>query len=362
MYYNHKADSIIKMTNYQIDFDPIVRVLLYIPNNRMYYAEYFRKEYGEHFSLVCNDESTVDENDFDIFVYIDVVEQPSGCRECYHLIGKVFPLSYAWSFRNGDHKRINLYYRSNYFHYFLRTYLPINLHTFLLEPLMYYIGLFKDVTLLHAASADRNGQGLIVAAQSGCGKTSTVFRLVRGGCGFLGDDLVWVSGNGDLIRYPRLIHLFSYVLQYSSFLTLSWGLRAYLKIKDFLRRIMELIVGEQFNIATRVDIKDLIASVEIVNRTVLAGFFFMRKEASVLVEEIDDSNRFVSIESIMEVNEPMGNLFDNFFNEDKILREKVIQKQKELLDKILHSTKSFVVSRELVKTEITSLLRLVDDD
>jgi len=226
---------------------------------------------------------------------------------------------------------------------------------------MYYIGLLRGFTLLHAASADNHGQGLVIAAQSGCGKTSTVLKLIRSGCGFLGDDLVWISEDGVLIRYPRLIHLFSYVLEYSSFLTLSWKLRVYLKVKDLLRQVIELIIGERFYIATRVDIKDVMVSVDIVNQSVLTGFFLMRKDADVLVEGIDESNRLASIDSVMEVNEPMSNLFKNFFDNDEWLQKNVGRIQKNILDKILNRSKAFVINRRLVETEVDPLLRLLDD-
>lgn len=362
MHNDQKIEMIINMKAFQINFDPIVKVLLYIPDNKLYYAKYFQKEYGEYFSQVHLGKGMINEDDFDIFVYIDIAMPLAGCKKYRHLIGEVFPLTYAWSFRNGNNKKINLYYRSNYFRYFLRSYLPINLHTFLLEPLMYYIGLLRGFTLLHAASADNHGQGLVIAAQSGCGKTSTVLKLVRSGCGFLGDDLVWISEDGDLIRYPRLIHLFSYVLKYSSFLTLSWKLRVYLKVKDFIRQVIELIVGEQFNIATRVDIKDLMVSVDIVNQSALTGFFFMRKDAGVLVEGIDESNRLASIDSVMEVNEPMTNLFKNFFDNDELLQTTVSRRQKKILDKILNRSKVFMINRKLVKTEAEHLLQLLDDE
>ncbi len=362
MHYDQKAEAVVNMKVFQIDFDSMMKVLLYIPDNKLYYAEYFQKEYGEHFSQLCFDKGMINDEDFDIFVYVDTMMQAEGCKKYRRLIGKVFPLTYAWGFRDGNHRKVNLYYRSNYFRYFLRSYLPINLHTFLLEPLMYYIGLLRGFTLLHAASADNHGQGLVISAQSGCGKTSTVFKLIRSGCGFLGDDLVWVSEKGDLLRYPRLIHLFSYVLQYSSFLTLPWKLHIYLKVKDFLRQIIEFVIGEQFNIATRVDIKDLMNSVNIVNRTVLTGFFFMRKEYDVLVESIDDSNRLAIIDSIMEVNEPMDNLFKNFFEDDESLRITVRKRQEKLLNTILHNSKAFMINRELVKTEVEPLLWLLDNE
>lgn len=348
------------MKVFQLDFNPIVKVLIHIPTHRLYYSRYLQKEYGEYFSQVSL--NMVDENDFDIFVYVDAEEQLQGCKEYRRLIGKVFPLSYAWSFRDVSRKKINLYYRSNYFRYFLRSYLPINLHTYLLEPLMYYIGLLRGVTLLHAASADYLGNGLVVTAQSGCGKTSTVFKLIRSGCGFLGDDLVWVSESGELLRYPRLIHLFSYVTQYCDFLTLSWKLRICLKVKDFLRKCIEFVIGEQFNIATRVDVREIMPSVDVVDKTVLTGFFFMSKKANKLVESVDNFNGRDVVENIMEVNEPMANLFNNFFKDDRALQVAMMKRQEKMLKMILNASKSFVIDRKFVESEVVTLLQLLNNE
>ena len=192
-----------------------------------------------------------DETRYDIIVYVDEDHIPANCHTYNKRVGKVFPLVYAWCFRNGDESKINLYYKANYFKYFLPIYIPINLQTYLLEPLLFYIGLLKGYLLIHAGSVVKKTAGTIITAQSGCGKTSLILKFIQNQYEFMGDDLVWISKNLRIIRYPRKIHLFSYVINNSKGLVLSRRLKLILKLKDILRQIIEFILRERFHVATR---------------------------------------------------------------------------------------------------------------
>jgi len=58
--------------------------------------------------------------------------------------------------------------------------------------------------LFHAAALSRNGKGIIVAADSGCGKTTLTLALVRQGFQCLSDETAALDlSNGELAPYPR---------------------------------------------------------------------------------------------------------------------------------------------------------------
>lgn len=58
--------------------------------------------------------------------------------------------------------------------------------------------------LFHAAALSWHGKGVIMAADSGCGKTTLTLALVRQGFKFLSDDVAVLGlTNGELAPYPR---------------------------------------------------------------------------------------------------------------------------------------------------------------
>ncbi len=58
--------------------------------------------------------------------------------------------------------------------------------------------------LFHAAALSRRGKGVILAADSGCGKTTLTLALVHHGFKFLSDEVAALGlNNGKLTPYPR---------------------------------------------------------------------------------------------------------------------------------------------------------------
>ena len=62
--------------------------------------------------------------------------------------------------------------------------------------------------LLHAAAVARGGRSLLLAGKTGAGKTTLATWLVRRGCDYLTDELVWVDASGTRLRgFARPLHL-----------------------------------------------------------------------------------------------------------------------------------------------------------
>ena len=171
----------------------------------------------------------------------------------------------------------------------------------------------------------------------------------------MGDDLVWISKNLRIIRYPRRIHLFSYVINNSKGLFLSRKLKLILKLKDMLRQIIEFVLRERFHVATRVEIQTIIPDVSISISAVLENFIYMLKETDQGIAVIEPSDISSYLSGISEANEPMSNLFRNFFHNVGQLKHSVYENQKRMLLCIMGQVNTLVINRELVKTDIKEL-------
>jgi len=335
------------------DFSPILKLAIQLPEKHRYCIRYFEEEYESTATEIPQE--TFNETLYDIIVYVDADRIPADCHRCKTRVGRVFPLEYAWCFRDGSGEKISLYYQTNYFKYFLPVYIPINLQTYLLEPLFFHIGLLKGYLLIHAGSIAKNGAGTVVTAQSGCGKTSLALKLIRRQYDFMGDDLVWISKTLEIIRYPRRIHLFSYVIHNSKELTLSNKLKLVLKFKDTLRKLIEFILKERFHIATRVGIKTIVPRVTITETAYLKNFIYMNKEHEKDIKVLEQADIACHLSEIAGVNEPMINLFSNYFYKLDGLKRSVEERQNKMLVRLMSSVNTIVMHRNTVKTDTLSL-------
>lgn len=67
-----------------------------------------------------------------------------------------------------------------------------------LSELLKQFGLY----MLHAAGLCLHGKGILVAGQSGTGKTTLTLALLRGGFDFLADDTVFLTGMNRIMAFP----------------------------------------------------------------------------------------------------------------------------------------------------------------
>jgi hypothetical protein len=67
-----------------------------------------------------------------------------------------------------------------------------------LAEMLKQFGLF----MVHAAGMSLAGKGLLVAGQSGAGKTTLTLALLRGGFEFLADDTVFLTGKNRIMAFP----------------------------------------------------------------------------------------------------------------------------------------------------------------
>lgn len=90
--------------------------------------------------------------------------------------------------------------------------------------------------LFHAASLSYQGQGIILAADSGCGKTTLALALVRQGFQFLSDEVAALAfPTGELAPYPRCLWVRAGT--YQLFQQLGWKMPTHWTATEMSKRV-----------------------------------------------------------------------------------------------------------------------------
>jgi hypothetical protein len=91
---------------------------------------------------------------------------------------------------------------------------PHVLYTNIVEPLLRFLLVKRGFMLLHAACISIEGRSIMLSAQTDTGKTSTILSLLRrhGGT-FYSDDMVVVSDQGTVSRYPKPLTISAHTLR-----------------------------------------------------------------------------------------------------------------------------------------------------
>jgi putative flippase GtrA len=91
---------------------------------------------------------------------------------------------------------------------------PHVVYTNVVEALLRFVLASRDRVLLHSATLELDGQGLMLTAPTDTGKTGTVLRLLREqGAAFLSDDMTIVEPGGRAWCYPKPLTISSHTLR-----------------------------------------------------------------------------------------------------------------------------------------------------
>ena len=91
---------------------------------------------------------------------------------------------------------------------------PHVVYTNVVEALLRFLLVSRDRVLLHSATLELDGQGLMLTARTDTGKTGTVLRLLREqGAAFLSDDMTIVEPGGRAWCYPKPLTISSHTLR-----------------------------------------------------------------------------------------------------------------------------------------------------
>jgi putative flippase GtrA len=91
---------------------------------------------------------------------------------------------------------------------------PHVLYTNVVEALLRFMLVSRDRVLLHSATVELGGRGVMLTARTDTGKTGTILRLLRErGAAFLSDDMTIVEPGGVARCYPKPLTISAHTLQ-----------------------------------------------------------------------------------------------------------------------------------------------------
>ena len=91
---------------------------------------------------------------------------------------------------------------------------PHVVYTNVVEALLRFVLVFQDRILLHSATIELAGRGVMLTARTDTGKTGTILRLLREQQGlFLSDDMTIVGPDGQAYSYPKPLTISSHTLR-----------------------------------------------------------------------------------------------------------------------------------------------------
>jgi putative flippase GtrA len=91
---------------------------------------------------------------------------------------------------------------------------PHVLYTNVIEALLRFIAVSRNVILLHSACLELQGRGILLSARTDTGKTGTVLRMLREhGALFLSDDMTILDTNGTATCFPKPLTISHHTLR-----------------------------------------------------------------------------------------------------------------------------------------------------
>lgn len=197
----------------------------------------------------------------------------------------------------------------------------------IVEPVLYLMLLRTNVLFIHAAGVSKNGKGYIFPAYGGTGKTTLSMGLMKSGCHFLGDDLLFVDVSTNIVYpYMRPLHIFTYNLKtlHESHFPIKYKFAIY--FKNILRWFLERMLKQEFLISTRVHIEEIYSQVNVSEPVPVCKVIFLTREGEGGKTKINNENIDKLVMELTDSFDLNRSLIENILNsEDQITNFKNLE-------------------------------------
>ena len=159
----------------------------------------------------------------------------------------------------------------------------------ILEPFLYYQLPFQGASLAHASVVCSNGSGLMIAGSGHIGKTALSLEMVKRGFSYMGDDLVIVNDQGQVLSYSEPLRIQEQHL--SIFPGLEKKVTSNMSSiqRFYFKRSVRASPGEVLNLMPRLPISKIVDGARVEDKCRLDTLILVRKGGvkEPLLEEVD---------------------------------------------------------------------------
>lgn len=301
------------------------KISVAIASTREFYINYFREEYCGLFGTGNVNAAC------DIFVYIGIKpgEVSSDDISIKGLFKGLYPYECVIKNLNGD--KTEVYFKGLRILDILKFEMAaVFLQAEILEPIIYYKALGKDIIMLHASGVFDSKGGYLFSAATGVGKTTLAFHLANKGFGFLGDDLLFLSSDGSIYSYPKRVHFFSYLRDKNPFLIIPVYISRKARFRHMARILLKYLTGKHFYLSTRVNIKDILPKVRIGEKVALNRILFLKNGDAGDNPARDNKSIYRDIISTCDTR---LSLYENILKRDSSSMDDIFEKEIDIIEK-----------------------------
>ena len=196
---------------------------------------------------------------------------------------RLFHFSYL--VRGIDTNNVVIYFRAHWVDKLYMNAIGVYLQAQVLEPVMYLKLLEENVLFMHAAGVATDDAGCLMPAHGGTGKTTMRMALLGHGYGLLGDDLLFVDVDSQMVHpYPRPLHLFTYNVRNLNGAKVPFKYQVAIYTKNMLRFGLERALRTEFLISTRVHADELFKETPFASSVPYRRLCFLVKDGEPVVD------------------------------------------------------------------------------
>lgn len=326
---------------------PTLTLNVHTPSRR--YLAYFKNEYERVSGFAPRKNNTV----VNVHIVKKLPRQQRGDRHRQLKFKKI--LNYEYIVRGLETNTVTIYFKDTWSGKLYAKNVTLFLQAQVLEPIVYYKFLEHNILFMHAAGVSDGTHGYIFPAYGGTGKTTLTLGLMGEGMQVLGDDLLIVEPNKQLVYpYLRPLHIFTYNVQTLRGATIPYSIRTIVRFKDILRLILEKITRQEFLISTRVHAETLYANFTPSPTVTYRKICFLKKSGKHEMVTIKKSDVERLAQEILESEDLNDSLYNNILKPAE--KNAVIQQELAVIKNVLQNIAAF----EYINTRLLDFRDLKD--